>query len=118
MSQNQMTQWIEIADERHFWEDTALARMSQVSESHCLHLGDSILKVTAKAGCYALACARRAIKQTQANLAACPDENFTSEPALSELLHDPIAQALMAADRVDRRQLNTLLDATRRNLPR
>ena len=118
MSQNQMTHWIEIADERHFWEDTALPRMSQVSESHCLHLGGSILKVTAKAGSYALASGRRAIKQTQANLAARSDEHFIGEPALSELLHDPIAQPLMAADRVDRRQLDALLDATRRNLPR
>jgi hypothetical protein len=118
MSQNHMTHWIEIADERHFWEDAPLNRMSHASESHCLHLGANILKVTSKAGSYALACGRRAFKQDQANVVTHPDQRFIGEPMLSELLHDPMAQALMTADHVDRRQLDTLLDAARRKLPR
>ena len=118
MSQCQMTRWIEIADERHFWEDTTLDRTSRAHESQFLHLGETILKVTAKASSYALACGRRATRLTEnrANVARCPQDHFGGEPTLSDLLHDPMAQALMAADRVDRRQLDILLDATRRNL--
>ena len=45
MSQNQMTRWIEIADERHFFEDTMAGRMQEVSESHFLHLGTRVVKI-------------------------------------------------------------------------
>jgi hypothetical protein len=41
-----------------------------------------------------------------------------AEPDLSELLRDPIARALMAADRVDRGELDALFDRTRGNLRR
>ena len=118
MSQKHMTHWIEIADERHFWEDAALDRISQGRENHCLHLGETMLKMTAKAGGYALTCGRRAFKQNRREMGTCPDERFIGEPPLSELLEDAATQALMAADRVDRRQLDTLLCTTRRNLPR
>lgn len=118
MSQNHMTHWIEIADERHFWEDTTLDRISQTDESQFLHLGETILKVTAKAGSYALACGRRASRfiESRDNVPTNPDNQFGGEPKLSELLLDPIAEALMAADRVDPRQLDALLEAARKNL--
>jgi hypothetical protein len=43
---------------------------------------------------------------------------YAAEPDLSELLRDPIARALMAADRVDRRELDALFDRTRGSLRR
>jgi len=43
---------------------------------------------------------------------------WTKEPTLSELLSDPIAQALMAADRVERRDLDVLFGAVRCRLHR
>jgi hypothetical protein len=42
--------------------------------------------------------------------------NFLAEPALAELMHDPMTQALMAADRVDRRALDALLTQVRAKL--
>jgi hypothetical protein len=39
---------------------------------------------------------------------------WTREPALSELLGDPIVQALMVADRVEQRDLNVLFAKVRR----
>lgn len=45
MSQNHMTYWIEIADERHFVETTMADRMQEFSESHFLHLGAKIVKI-------------------------------------------------------------------------
>jgi hypothetical protein len=42
MSQNQMTRWIEIADERHFFEAGLVGRMQEASEGHFLHLGVKI----------------------------------------------------------------------------
>lgn len=44
MSQNHMTHWIEIADERHFFEDAMVGRV-QANESHFLHLGAKIVKI-------------------------------------------------------------------------
>jgi hypothetical protein len=41
---------------------------------------------------------------------------FASEPALSDLLHDPIAHALMAADKVDSREVYALLRTVRSNI--
>jgi hypothetical protein len=37
------------------------------------------------------------------------DQCFCREPGVAEILRDPITQALMAADRVNRRDLETLL---------
>ena len=45
MSQNHMTQWIEIADERHFFEDAIMRGKEVEDESHFLHLGDTIVRV-------------------------------------------------------------------------
>jgi len=41
---------------------------------------------------------------------------FGGEPALGELLHDPIARALMAADKVDSGDVYALLSRMRGNL--
>jgi hypothetical protein len=41
---------------------------------------------------------------------------FSGEPELYELLHDPIARALMAADKVDCGDVYTLLRKTRGNV--
>jgi hypothetical protein len=41
---------------------------------------------------------------------------FDSEPVLSDLLGDPIAHALMAADRVDSREVYALLRTVRSNI--
>jgi hypothetical protein len=41
-----------------------------------------------------------------------------AEPGLSDLMQDPLTVALMAADRVDRRELNALLDQARCKLQR
>jgi hypothetical protein len=38
MSQNHMTRWIEIADERHFFEEGMVDQMQEADESHFLHL--------------------------------------------------------------------------------
>jgi hypothetical protein len=43
MSQTHMTQWIEIADERHFFEDAMLSQMED--EHHFLHLGETVVKI-------------------------------------------------------------------------
>jgi hypothetical protein len=42
--------------------------------------------------------------------------SFLAEPALAELMHDPMTQALMAADRVDRHALDALLTHVRAKL--
>ena len=41
---------------------------------------------------------------------------FVAEPDLAELMRDPMTQALMAADRVDRRDLCSLISQVRANL--
>jgi hypothetical protein len=46
MSQNHMTRWIAIADERHFFEDATAGQVQEVSESHFFHLGTTIVKIT------------------------------------------------------------------------
>jgi hypothetical protein len=43
---------------------------------------------------------------------------FVWEPGLAEVLRDPMIVALMAADRVDRRDLDVLFDRTRSSLRR
>jgi hypothetical protein len=43
---------------------------------------------------------------------------FIWEPALSDVLGDPMITALMAADRVERRDLDSLFDRTRNSLRR
>jgi hypothetical protein len=43
---------------------------------------------------------------------------WTREPALSELLRDPIVQALMVADRVEQHDLDVLFATVRRQLRR
>jgi hypothetical protein len=40
----------------------------------------------------------------------------SAEPDLAELMRDPMTQALMTADRVDRGQLHALLAQVRNNL--
>ena len=47
-----------------------------------------------------------------------PRWRFAAEPDLSELLRDSIACALMAADRVDPRELDALFNRTRGSLRR
>jgi len=37
-----MTRWIQIADERHFFEAGLVGRMQEASEGHFLHLGVKI----------------------------------------------------------------------------
>ena len=54
-----LTQWIEEADARQFCLASSWHRVPAASESHCLHLGKTILKVPARVGSYAIACARR-----------------------------------------------------------
>jgi hypothetical protein len=44
--------------------------------------------------------------------------SYAAEPDLSDLLRDTIACALMAADRVDPRELDALFDRTRGSLRR
>jgi hypothetical protein len=43
MSESNMTHWIEIADERHFFEDAMLSQMEDAH--HLLHLGETIVKI-------------------------------------------------------------------------
>ena len=43
MTQNHMIHWIEVADERHFFEDGMLTRLED--ESHFVHLGETIVKI-------------------------------------------------------------------------
>jgi hypothetical protein len=42
--------------------------------------------------------------------------NFHGEPPLSQMLEDPVTQALMRSDGVDRHALQTLLRAARRRI--
>ena len=41
---------------------------------------------------------------------------FVAEPDLAELMHDPMTEALMTADRVDRDELCALISQVRENL--
>jgi hypothetical protein len=50
--------------------------------------------------------------------AALYRHRFAGEPALSDLLGDPIAKALMIADRVGHHDLDALLETARRHLRR
>jgi hypothetical protein len=53
-----LTQWIEEADARQFCQIASWNQVSATTESHSLHLGETILKVP-RIVSYALACARR-----------------------------------------------------------
>jgi hypothetical protein len=46
MSQNHMTRWIEIADQRHFFEDTLVSGTEAERESHFVHLGETIANIS------------------------------------------------------------------------
>jgi hypothetical protein len=48
--------------------------------------------------------------------AASRRRSFVAEPGLDEVMRDPITQALMAADRVNRCELHALLAQVRENL--
>jgi hypothetical protein len=52
----------------------------------------------------------------QASVMALYPYGFLGEPALADLLRDPIAKALMVADHVDRRDLKALLETTRHQI--
>jgi len=49
-------------------------------------------------------------------LRGSPHMTWTAEPTVSELLRDPIVQAVMVADCVDQRELDVLLATVRRHL--
>lgn len=49
-------------------------------------------------------------------LFATGNRKLIAEPDLAELMGDPMTQALMAADRVDRRELCAMLTQVRENL--
>ena len=118
MTQSTMTRWIEIADERHFWEDAAVNPIPEAGEHHFLHLGETILRATAKASSCALACGRSVsqFKKNRVSVKAQLHDQSNREPALSDLLHDPIAQALMTADHVDLQEMDAVLNAAREAL--
>ena len=115
MTQSTMVRWIEIADERHFWDDAAGPWIPEAGEHHFLHLGEAILRATTRASNYALARGRCVfhLKQNRASVEAHPEALYGREPTLRDLLHDPIAHALMAADRVDLQQMDAMLNAAR-----
>lgn len=46
MLQDHMTRWIEIADERRFFEAAQFDRVQEFNESHFLHLGTTIVKIS------------------------------------------------------------------------
>ncbi len=46
MSRDPMTRWIEIADRRHFFEDTMVSGAYPEHESHFVHLGETIADIT------------------------------------------------------------------------
>ena len=51
------------------------------------------------------------------HLFATNRRSIVSEPNLAELMRDPMTLALMAADRVDRRELDALVAQVRASLP-
>jgi hypothetical protein len=53
---------------------------------------------------------------SQPTTAVNSDRGSVKEPALNELLRDPMTLALMAADRVDRHQFDALLSHVRTKL--
>ena len=108
-----LTKWIEEADARQFCLASSWSGAPTTSETHCLHLGETMLKVPARV----LACARRVTGRPEDRAAAAATyRHFGGEPTLSDLLQDPITHALMAADHVDRSQLDTVLAAARGSL--
>jgi hypothetical protein len=61
MTHSHTIQWIEDAEARQFCLDASWGRVPTVTESHSLHLGQTILKLPARLGNQALACARRIV---------------------------------------------------------
>jgi hypothetical protein len=59
MTHSHLTQWIEEADARQFCQAASWNRVPETTESHRLHLGETILKMPAMIGSYTLTCARR-----------------------------------------------------------
>jgi len=59
MTHSHLTQWIEEADARQFCQTASWSQVPTTIEIHSLHFGGTILKVPARIGSYALACARR-----------------------------------------------------------
>jgi hypothetical protein len=57
-----------------------------------------------------------ATAECQSPAAALHLDDFLGEPALSDILRDPIAEALMVADHVGHHDLHALLEAARRHL--
>jgi hypothetical protein len=45
-------------------------------------------------------------------------ERICREPSLAQLLADPIVQALMASDRIDRGELDEIIETARRRIER
>ena len=46
MSQEHMTRWIELADERRFFEAAQIDCLQEFGESHFLHLGSTMVKIS------------------------------------------------------------------------
>ena len=46
MLHDHMTRWIEIADERRFFEAAQIDQVQEFGESHFLHLGTTIVKIS------------------------------------------------------------------------
>jgi hypothetical protein len=59
MTHSHTIQWIEDAEARQFCLDISWSRVPAITESHSLHLGQTILQLPARIGNQALACARR-----------------------------------------------------------
>jgi len=59
MTQSHTLQWIEDAEAREFCLDISWSQVPVTTESHSLHLGQTILRLPARIGNQALACARR-----------------------------------------------------------
>ena len=62
MSRNNMTRWIENAEARHFVRNAMADRGRVVTETHSLHLGETIIKLPfslTEIGAHALAYIRR-----------------------------------------------------------
>jgi hypothetical protein len=59
MTQSHTRQWIEDAEAREFCLDISWTQVPVTTESHSLHLGQTILQLPARIGNQAVACARR-----------------------------------------------------------
>jgi hypothetical protein len=59
MTLSHTIQWIEDAEARQFCLDISWSRVPATTESHSLHLGQTILQLPARIANQALVCARR-----------------------------------------------------------